>query len=211
MGAAKARERRRWDDALRFDRSDRIGLIAFLVVVVVAGFGAWVVLPIRGWINGDGLLVGYRGDLPIPDLAEAGVEYTAASYQLVLTDPTGGERFLDLLPGLGYLIAGTIGAVVLVLLARDVGAGRAFRRVNVTRLRTIAALVGFGIPVLYLGHAMVRVRLLDSVLSDTDIGVRLVVDLWPIAVAGIVGAAVALVAEAFNQGARLQDDLEGLV
>lgn len=195
----------RW---LTFDRSDRIGLVIMLWLVAVAAVGTLVVAPLVAWVRGATLPVPLLSEIVVPELDSAGLGHSLAGYDVLLENPSVGQRLLVLVPGLA-LAAVVVACVVLCLrVVRAIGSGDPFATGQVGRLRAIAALLAFGVPVIELGRA----ALSGLVLSPVDLGgldpvIELTIPWLPI----VVGLCVALVAEAFRAGAALREDVEGLV
>lgn len=199
-------------DWFAFDRTDRWGFGLLLALVVVVTAATRVVAPIIEWVRGEDLAVPFFSDVDIPALAAAGLGHSQASYSLLIPDASGRQRWLDLLPGVGY---GVLVCAVVWLLFRlmvDIGRGEPFAPGNVRRLRLLAGVLLVGWTVLYFVEATCSLAILDQVdlqAAGVEGGPRAVLSL-PIA-PFIAGMAVALVAEAFKAGSRLKDDVEGLV
>lgn len=195
-------------DWLAFDRSDRFGLAALLgLVAVIAGLSQ-VVAPAMSWSRGESLTVPYLSEISVPQLDAAGVDHGEGVYELRVDDPTTGQRLLDIAPGI-LVLALTLMACWLVLrLMRDIGRGEAFTPRNVVRMRQLAGLLAFGVPIV--GFA--RLSCNGAILGGLDLG-----GLPPAAsfeipwLAVVIGGCLALFAEAFKAGTALRDDVDGLV
>lgn len=197
-------------DILAFDRADRWGLAVLLLLIVTATTAELVVGPIVGWVRGEALSVPYFSDVQVPGLAGTGLVHTAADYALLVAHPTARMRWLDLLPGVGHAVLVAAMAWVVLRLMTDIGRGSAFARRNVTRLRVLAGLLLVGWTVVYFAAATCTFAILTELdLSAIDGGPRAALTL-PV-VPFVAGLIVALVAEAFRAGTKLQDDVEGLV
>ena len=199
------RERR---DPFAFDRSDRWGLVALLGLVAVAAVLAWVVAPVRAWVDGTGIPIAMLSDVSVPQLDAAGVDHGLAVYEVRLDDPTTGQRLLAMSPGLLSAVLLLVGCWLVVRVMRDISAGDPFQPRNVTRLRVVAAILLIGAPVVFFLDLPVSGALLASMdLGGLEPAAYLSIP-WPAFVAGMV---VALFAEAFRAGSRLRDDVDGLV
>lgn len=204
-GRDSAGERR---DLLAFDRADRVGMTVLLGLVGLGAVVGWLIGPILGWVRGWDLRVPFESAVEIPALAGSGVEHGEGAYDIVVADPSAGQRVLDLMPGFGLLVLTLVGSWLLYRLLRDVGSGDPFQRHNVLRLRVIAGLLVFGYPIVMLVESTTRLAILTGV-DLGDLGPQTTFEL-PMPVM-LTGLAVALVAEAFKTGARLRDDVDGLV
>ena len=203
--SAESGTRRDW---LAFDRTDRVGPAALVVLVVLGAVGTWVLAPLAGWTSGDALRVPFFSEVEVPGLDGTGLGHRDAGYDLVVPDPTSGQRLLDLLPGLGYVVIVALAGYLVLRVMGDIGRGDPFRPANVRRLRMLAALLAFGWPVVFFAEMTCRFTILTG-LDLGDLGPRAVIALpLPIMLVGVV---IALVAEAFKAGSRLRDDVDGLV
>lgn len=194
-------------DLLRFDRSDRIALTVLLALLGLAAVGAWLVAPVWAWIEGAALHTPYSAPVEVPSLQDAGVGHTDASFDLVVHDPSVGQRLLDLLPGLGFLVVAVAAGLLVLALMRDISRGDPFAPRNVTRLRALALLVAVGWTLVSLAGTVVDSVIVAGLDSVPDRGVQIGIPVLPV----LVGVIVALVAEAFKAGSRLRDDVNGLV
>ncbi|MFN8192228.1 MAG: hypothetical protein U0R78_17750 [Nocardioidaceae bacterium] len=94
-------------DWLAFDRSDRIGLVALLLAVVVGAAVTWLVVPLMGWVRGRALAIPFTSAVDVPGLDGTGLRWRDASYDLLVDDPTTRQRVLDLLPSQAVQVPGT--------------------------------------------------------------------------------------------------------
>lgn len=202
-------ERRDW---FRFDRADQWSFALLLGLGVVVSLVAWLIAPVVGWVQGDPLRVPFFSEVEVPGLAAAGIGHTEADYSLLLSDPTTRQRVLDLVPGVVYLLLVATVAWLLLRVMLTIGRGEPFAPANVRRLRALALVLMVGWTVAYFTEATCTF----AILADVDLeaaGVEggpraaLTLPVLPF----VVGLATAMVAEAFKAGARLQDDVEGLV
>jgi hypothetical protein len=195
-------------DRLAFDRSDRIGLVALLVAVVLGAAVTCLVVPVVSWVRGTALSVPFTSAVEVPGLDGTGLRWRAASYDLLVDDPSTRQRLLDLLPGLGYLAVVAAACWLVLRIIGDIGREDPFPPHNVRRLRVLAALLAFGWPVVFFAEATCRFTILTG-LDLGDLGPRTSFTV-PVLVV-VAGVALALLAEAFKAGSRLRDDVEGLV
>jgi hypothetical protein len=195
-------------DWLAFDRSDRVGLALLMVLVALGAAVTWLVRPLVEWAGGDALAVPFFSKVEVPGLAGTGLGHRGGRYDLLVPDPTTGQRLLDLLPGLGYLAIVVVAGYLLLRIMGDIGRGDPFRPHNVRRLRGLAALVALGWPIVFFAELTCRFTILTG-LDLGDLGPRAAFDLPVVPV--LVGTTIALVAEAFKAGSRLRDDVDGLV
>ena len=162
--------------------------------------------------KGDPLRVPFFSEVEVPGLAAAGIRHSEADYSLLLPDPSTRQRLLDLAPGVGYVLLAAAIAWLLLRVMLTIGRGEPFDPANVRRLRALALVLVVGWTVVSFAEAAGTVAILADVdLDAAGVGggprAALAFPVVPI----VVGLATAMVAEAFKAGARLQDDLEGLI
>lgn len=191
-------------DRLRFDRLDRLATVALLWLAVGAA-AAYPLFVTIDWIRRRQVtLTGVPVEVA-PGAAGAGEVVDGLTEAHVLIGEVSAGHLALLLVGPVIAVAAAAwGAVLLVRFLRDLGAGAPFDRANVTRLRVVALLLML-VPVLVGAvYSMARAEIMEAaggtgfVFSFTP--------MWLVA-----GLMVAAVAQAFAAGARLQDDVEGLV
>jgi len=197
-------------DLMEFDRSDRIGAWV-LIAALLAGTAYVTILdPVRRWVGGDAIEVGASLEqVGAPTLPAGGLSVESPTdVVLTVAAPTDGERLAQLVVGLGALACVALVGVLVLRLVGDLGRGDPFRRRNVTRLRVIALVVGFGPLLLAIVGSGVDAWLLASRMPE---GASYTAS-WDVPVAWIVAMLLlAAIAQAFAIGARLRDDVEGLV
>ena len=188
-------------------RADRVVMRLLLVLAGVAMGLQWVVGPLYSWITGGALLL---SSVPAassdPVTLGSGVRVDQTTYDLLLSDPTAGERLVALLPGL-VLLGVTLGGIRVAWgILRDLAAGELFVRRNVTRLRVLGVLLilGWGLAVLADG-AIGPILVADRLDGPSAVTLTLSVP------AVLAGLAVAVVAEALAAGVALREDADGLV
>lgn len=127
---------------------------------------------------------------------------------IVVDDPTAGQYFWDLLPLLLVLLLVTVTAWLLLGVVRGLRDGDPFTTANARRLTSLAVLVVVGGLVLQMFHSISQEVLLSAALpAGGERASVYEVSLWPAA----VGMLVFFLAEVFSRGARLREDVEGLV
>ncbi len=195
-------------DRMAFDNRDRGVLRGLIILGVVLSFGYALVRPSWDWARGNPLRVPYSGEVSVPGLEGTDVTVGEASFNLIVPDPSATQRMLDALPD---LLAGGVALLVLVLLYRvlgDIARGEPFAQNNVTRLRLIAFSIALGWSAAGVTAASVTMPILVA----TDIGDLPLASTWMMPVLPLgIGMVVALLAEAFQMGAELRDDVDGLV
>lgn len=195
-------------DRWAFDRSDRWGLGLLLALVALSTVAYHLVRPLTAWAGGRPIAVPYSSEVTVPTLDQAGQAYSTADYQLLLHHPSGADRLIDLVPGIAFAAVAVAACALLVAVMRDIGAGDPFHARNVTRLRVLAGLLAFGLPVAAFARMACNGRLLSGAsLGDLPLVATFTVP-WQAIVAGTT---VALLAEAFRAGARLRHDVDGLI
>ncbi len=143
----------------------------------------------------------------------SGTHIEGEAHLRYIVDPASvGLWLTTLLPVFVLVVAVSAVALLLLRTMRETYAGRPFSEHGVRRLRTVAAVVG---------SAAILVPLLSSVSSHAIVArvlpdqARGIYDQWDILGDTIPWLVVALivlaVAEAFDIGARLADDVDGLV
>jgi hypothetical protein len=202
---ARPSRRRDW---LTFDRSDRFGLAALLGLVAVVTGLSQVVAPVISWSRGEHLAVPFISEISVPQLDRTGVEHGEGVYELLVDDPTTGQRLLDIAPGVLTLALILLACWLVIRLMHDIGRGEAFTLRNVTRMRLLAALLAFGVPIV--GFA--RLSCSGAILGGIDLGglppaFYFEIPWLPV----VIGTCVALFAEAFKAGTALRADVEGLI
>ncbi len=195
-------------DRWAFDRSDRWGLGLLLALVALSAVAYHLVRPVADWAGGRPISVPYSSEVTVPTLDRAGQTYSAADYQLFLHHPSTADRLIDLVPGLAMAAVAVAACVLVFSVMRDIGRGDPFQPRNVARLRLLAGLLAFGIPV----AAFARMACTGKLLSGAALGDLPLVATFTIPWQAIVaGTTVALLAEAFRAGDRLRRDVEGLI
>lgn len=189
--------------ALRWGRSDQLGLEGLLglalVLVLVLGIGAPVLV-----------LLG-SGDVTAPVVLDPSVVQGVPGLtgpvrgDVVLPDPDLGARLLAALPALaGALLAAAV-LWRLVGVARSARRAEVFVAANVRRLQGVALLIAVGGTAVSVLGQVCAAQLAQRV-TERD-GLSLELRLLPVG----VGLLVAFLAEVMRRGARLRDEVDGLV
>ena len=196
--------------APRFDRSDFV-LTKGLLVLLALGLPALTVGgPLVAWWRGRPLtweLDGLSATLVPPDLRpSSGVRLSGTGTVGVSIPSAATSTWLaSLLPGLALSATGLVIAWQLLRVVRRIEQRRAFVASTASAFRVIALALFLGSLVLAVAQGVADAQISQRALSMGDFEVT--VPLLP-----SVGALLVLaLAEAFGQGARLQDDVEGLV
>lgn len=167
-----------------------------LLKVLVDGLGA---------LRGQPLEV--TGSLP-DDLAPTTELVTGPmTGPVVVQDPTAAQYGWDLAPSALLLLLAVVVARLLLGVVRSLRAGDPFTAANARRLTTLGVLLivsGTFVPV-FQGIAFEAV--LDPLLPDGPRTWTLELQLWPV----LAGILIGFLAEVFARGARLREDVEGLV
>lgn len=189
----------------QWSRSDQLSLEGLLWAVQGVAVLALAVRAVDA-VRGEPLeLTG-----PLPDTLLPAVQGVTGplSGTVVLADAAPREHLLALLPGLLVVALVVVGARLLLGIVRGLRDGDPFTTRNARRLTRLGVLVlvgGLGAQVL---GSVVHAELLAQALPGGE-GLPRSFDLsfWPAPVAVGIG----FLAEVFARGARLREDVEGLV
>lgn len=192
-------------DVKRWSRIDQLffeGLLYAVPGLVLVLVAARVV---RAW-HGDPLEV--TGPLPASVAAPPEGVTGPLSGTVVLSTPSTGDHVVALLPGLLGLVLAVTAAWLLLGIARGLRAGDPFTRANARRLSSLAVLVVVGGLLMTTTQAISTEALMAAALPGAEDRPSVYeVSLWPFPVAMFVF----FLAEVFARGARLREDVEGLV
>ncbi len=133
-------------------------------------------------------------------------ELTARTVDVDLLSLSTGDRALYVV---GPLLLGALALAGLVLLhrmVRDTARGETFIHANARRMTILGALVIAGTPAGVIGDTCRQVLLERSQVA-AFVNPAVTLHLWPV----VIGLVVAVLGEVFRQGARLREDVEGLV
>ena len=184
-------------DPLRFDRADTIITGVVMLLASLGGLWAGVVSPALAWATGRP----FTRTIDAPDGAalrsNPGSDAVAESAAATIPSPDA-----PLLVAILWLLWGVI---------RSVTHGRAFDRANVARLRWLAGLLILGAALCGSVSGVVSGMTQNAVFVRPGTTVMFEASFhWHLLAIG-AGLLAACLAEAFRRGARLEDDVEGLV
>ena len=188
----------------RWSRADQVfleGLLWVLPAVVLLDVVVRVVRALRG----DPLRS--TGELP-GDLADPAEVVTGAlSGTVLVEDPTTAQYVWGLVPVVVLLALAVAAARLLLGVVRSLRSGDPFTSANARRLSALAGLVIIGGIFHPFLQGIAHEAVLQPVSAEAAKGLSVDLHLWP-AVAGIL---IGFLAEVFARGARLREDVEGLV
>lgn len=195
-----------------FDRIDFLLTKALLAVVGVAVPMFSLGLPLLTWLRNrplrwelDGLGV---TEVPIGLVPHDGVTLLGTESIAVRIEDAGTSAWMaSLLPGALLSVAVGIAAWLLLRLVQRIEKGKPFVAASAVALRLLGATIVLGSLAVSLGLGFADAVIARRALEVEQLSMSLEMPL----VAFIVALLVLAVAEAFAQGARLQDDVEGLV
>jgi len=196
-------------DGPKFDRPDRVGLLALLWIVALGAFVQWVVVPAVNWAKAGPIHGTVQADVEVRGLTTGAIVDSPTGIGVSFADPTAAQRALAAMPGLLTFAVVLFVVWLLTGLLRDLGSGEPFTTRSVLRLNLIALTVGLGAAVVTVANVVAELGLNDAVLSD-EVSTRAFLVDMPF---GFLGAmlVIAAIAEAFRHGVRLRDDVDGLV
>ena len=189
----------------RWSRTDQVFLEGWLYAVPVLVLLAVVVQVVRA-VRGEALEV--TGPLPAALVRPAEGVSGPLTGTVQVTDPTIGDYGYALLPLLLALVLAVVAARLLLGIVRGLRDGDPFTAANARRLTSLAVLVFVGGLLLSVLHGVSQNALLSAALP-AGLERPSVLDLpfWP----APVGTLVFFLAEVFSRGARLREDVDGLV
>ena len=188
----------------RWTRVDQVlleGLLYAVPALGVLAVGARLLHAARG----DEIQV--TGPLPGALVNPAAGVLGPLSGTVVVREPGASDYGWDLLPLLLAVVVATVAAFLLLGIARGLRAGDPFTTANARRLTCLAVLVMVGGFFLQTMHDISREALLAAALPGQERPWVAELSFWHIP----VGVLVFFLAEVFRRGARLREDVEGLV
>lgn len=198
-------------DPLRFDRADTIITGVVMLLASLGGLWAGVVSPALAWATGRP----FTRTIDAPDGAalrsNPGSDAVAESAAATIPSPDAPLWIARLIEG--GLHAALLVAILWLLwgIIRSVTHGRAFDRANVARLRWLAGLLILGAALCGSVSGVVSGMTQNAVFVHPGTTVMFEASFhWHLLAIG-AGLLSACLAEAFRRGARLEDDVEGLV
>ena len=126
---------------------------------------------------------------------------------VVIADPTATQYGWHLVPMVLLLVLAVVATRLLLGIARSLRTGDPFTAANAGRLTTLGIVVIVGGTFLPVFQSIAHYGVLDPLLTDAPGGGELELQLWPY----LTGMLVFFLAEVFRRGARLREDVEGLV
>ena len=191
--------------ALRWSRSDQLvleGLLWAVPAVTALSVLGTAVRAVRGEaIESTGYL---------PEQLVTAVDPVTGSLSgtVVVEDPSTAQYAWALVPGLVVVLLTLAAAMLLLGVARSLRVGEPFTVANARRVTSVGVLVAVGGVILPFVHSIGHHAVIEPLVPDNG-SVTWVVDaaIWPVA----VGLLIAFVAEVFARGARLREDVDGLV
>jgi hypothetical protein len=195
------------------DRSDYVlTKLVLLAAPVVYALGS--LLPhLLDWVHGSPLTwastvaMEDTGAAPIAGLRGATAQLDGSVVWSV-PDPSGLQRLLAMVPGLEVTVLVVLGAVCLWRLLTRIRGGDPFGRGALTSVRALAVLVlAYGVLV-KTTRVLLDFLITAPVKAEPSAYFRVEAGDF---VAVVLGLLLLALAECFRQGARLRDDVEGLV
>ena len=156
-------------------------------------------------VRGDALEV--TGPVPEELLAPTALVTGPLSGTVVVQDPSAAQYGWAVAPTLVLLVLAVVAARLLLRVARSLRTGDPFTADNARRLSVLAGLVVLGGAFLPLLQGIAHAGVLDPLLPGGPSSASREFLLWP----GVTGLVLFFVAEVFRRGARLREDVEGLV
>ena len=204
---ASGKTKRDW---LAFDRADYLATKIILGIAVVGSVLFGLGGPVVDAATNAPLPVSYTTKVTSGiELPRGATHDGNATMDLLLKDPTLGERLVQALPE--FLVAALTIAVAWLLfrLLRSTQAGEPFTKRNVRRINTIALIVGLGGVMGQLAQAIADNAIQTTGRLPGRVDLTLGATFTPLPL--VVMLVIALIGEVFRRGVQLRDDVEGLV
>jgi hypothetical protein len=189
----------------RWTRLDQVSLEGLLWLLPGLALLQVVVQLVRA-ARGDALTS--RGHVPEQLVTAAEPVTGALSGAVVVQDPTAAQYAWALAPPLVLLVLAVVVARLLLGVVRSLRDGDPFSPANARRFAALSSVVIVGGVLLQCFQGVAHARTIAPLLSDGPASWTLDLELWPV-LAG--GALFGFLAEVFSRGARLREDVEGLV
>lgn len=195
-----------------FDRVDFLFTKALLILVAVAVPVFALGVPLGRWLSGRSLTWELEGvgATTVPDrlVPGAGVSLTGSETVAVRIEEAGaGPWLVSLVPGLLISLAVVLGVWLTLRLVRSIEQRRPFVQASAHALRWVGALLLLAPVLVGLGTGIADAVIAERALQDDVFSLTLSIAFLPV----LAGLLVLAVGEAFAQGVRLQEDVEGLV
>ena len=195
-----------------FDRGD-FTVTKLLVGAVGVGVPVFtLLLPLWGWLTAGPLAYEFS-DVGRPALQpglrlDDGVSLQGGSTVGVRIEGASTSTWLvSLLPGVLLSVMGVTIAVVLLRLVQRIQAGTPFVAASARSLRLVGFVLLGGTIALGVGTGIADRVVRSRTFTESDVATSFTFSFLPV----LAGLLVLALAEAFAQGVRIQDDLEGLV
>jgi Protein of unknown function (DUF2975) len=197
-------------DWLAFDRSDYVATQILLAIVVIGALAFDLVAPVVEAVRNAPLPMSFTTKVTSGITLPRGATHDGVvTMELLLTDPTHGERLVQAIPGLlGAAVSITV-ALLLFQLLRTTQAGDPFTRRNVRRINTVALAVGIGGTFAQLAQEIADNAFYTS--GRLPLPETMIFDLTLFLTPVFVMMVIFLIGETFRRGVKLRDDVEGLV
>jgi hypothetical protein len=147
------------------------------------------------------------GSLPADLVPTTDLVSGPLSGTVVVEDASATQYGWDLVPSVVLLVLAVVVARLLLGVARGLRDGDPFTTANALRLRTLSIILIVGGTFVPIVQGIAFEGVLDPLLADGPQTWTLELQLWPV----LSGVLVGFLAEVFARGARLREDVEGLV
>lgn len=188
----------------RWSRVDQVLLEGILWVLPAAALLKVVVDGVSA-LRGQPLEV--TGALPDDVVRSTDLVTGPFTGTVVVEDPSAAQYGWELVPSVVLLALAVVVARLLLGVVRSLRLGDPFTAENARRLATLSVVVVVGGVFLPLVQQVALGGVLDPLLAEGPRTWRLDLALWP----ALTGVLVGFLAEVFSRGARLREDVEGLV
>jgi hypothetical protein len=188
----------------RWSRVDQVLLEGALWVLPAAVLGAVVKHGVEA-LRGRPLEL--TGMLPDGLVATTDLVTGPLTGTVVVREPTAAQYVWHLVPSVLLLLLAVVVAALLLGIVRSLRLGDPFTTANARRLATLGTVLIVGGTLLPFVQGIAFEGVLGPLLVDAPRTWRLDLALWP----AVTGILVGFLAEVFSRGARLREDVEGLV
>ena len=147
------------------------------------------------------------GSLPADLVPTTDLVTGPLSGTVVVRDASAAQYGWDVLPSVVLLVLAVVVARLLLGVARGLRGGDPFTPANALRLRTLSIILIVGGTFVPIVQSIAFEGVLDPLLPGGPRAWTLELQLWPV----LSGVLVGFLAEVFSRGARLREDVEGLV
>jgi hypothetical protein len=189
---------------LKWSRVDQLLLEGVLWVLPAAVLFAVVLDGVRALRGRPLEITGVLPDDLVPGTELVRGPFTGT---VVVQAPTAEQYAWDLAPSALLLVLAVLVARLLLGVVRSLRVGDPFTRANARRLATLGSVLIVGGTLLPAVQGIALGRVLDPLLLEGPRTWQLDLALWP----ALTGILVGFLAEVFSRGARLREDVEGLV